>query len=360
MTSVFCPRCRKALLPRESSCRGCGLALHPATSRIAPHRGDAVEHAASSGDYRVETASLPSATRQNREANPTRVAAASNLALRLQTVLDEELGDQWNNSLSPSGEEMRATYSKALGNDFIAASSEYRPKSELIEFFFDQDDYTVNASAGVRDPRSGRYPVRYNGGHAIVDRLLAAGISAADLSVGGEIRFPLEEMLTQALDAVHDQPHFTTEVAFGIFESCLLPAAYEVRLGVARSISETISYFTVAHELGHILLGHLDHPPSQWTPDVNRNMERQADTFAANLVSHSAFREYFFMGALANNLQMVARSGAWAVRESPTHPAPMERFELLLRNTDALSEFEHRFGVTKDTLLRIASRYVST
>lgn len=334
--------------------------MHPTASRIVPHRGDATEHGLSAGGHRVEpTSPPPPVGRQKREASPLGAPAGSGLALRLQTVLEQELGDQWHDYLSPSSEEMRATYRKALDNDFIAASSEYRPKAELIEFFFDQDDYTVNASAGVRDPRSGRYPVRYNGGHAIVDRLLAAGISAADLSVGGEIRFPLEEMLTQALDAVHDQPHFTTEVAFGIFESCLLPAAYEVRLGVARSISETISYFTVAHELGHILLGHLDHPPSQWTPDVNRNMERQADTFAANLVSHSAFREYFFMGALANNLQMVARSGAWAVRESPTHPAPMERFELLLRNTDALSEFEHRFGVTKDTLLRIASRYVS-
>lgn len=130
----------------------------------------------------------------------------------------------------------------------------------------------------------------------------------------------------------------------------------DAQLARARDLSSLIGRWTIAHEIGHIIRGHVDMAGSLKTPDVRRNNERDADHFAHNINNLSAFPEYSFLGGLMNNLQMVATSGRRATDAANTHPAPMERLENLFRNTDSYEAFRARFGISKENVFSIAKR----
>lgn len=62
------------------------------------------------------------------------------------------------------------------------------------------------------------------------------------------------------------------------------------RYGIIYNANKPINRikFTIAHELGHILLGHLDFAKN--TPDMNKELE--ADTFASNLLAPPRLIQY--------------------------------------------------------------------
>ncbi|MBR0055698.1 MAG: hypothetical protein IJP66_00055 [Kiritimatiellae bacterium] len=86
----------------------------------------------------------------------------------------------------------------------------------------------------------------------------------------------------------------------------------------------------LAHEYGHLALGHLYGRSA--TLEISRNQEREADSFASSVISSSPFGDYMVMGSILWELAWV-----WQEKSNPggavatTHPLASERLENLLR-----------------------------
>lgn len=84
--------------------------------------------------------------------------------------------------------------------------------------------------------------------------------------------------------------------------------------------------FVVAHELGHICLGHCDNPGYDGTVmSSNRNMERQADLFACSIVQCASSVTSKGVGGLLLNLSLHALDPDYS--GDSTHPNAVERVE---------------------------------
>lgn len=53
---------------------------------------------------------------------------------------------------------------------------------------------------------------------------------------------------------------------------------------INKNLSYQVARFTVAHELGHIILGHCRQPVNSVSPDIINVLEAEADIFAARLL----------------------------------------------------------------------------
>jgi hypothetical protein len=217
-------------------------------------------------------------------------------------------------------------------------------------------DFKANEINACATKRKDSYYVIYLSGLAVCDRLIGGVLSAADLSLLGEAKMPLEEVLAQIFISIRRMGEMSATKALSILGNELVHLLDDAQLARARDLSSLISRWTIAHEVGHIIRGHCDMAGSLTTPDVCRNNERDADHFAHNINNLSANPEYSFLGGLINNLMMVATSGRYATISSNTHPAPMERLENLFRNTDSYEAFRARFGLSKENIFNIAKR----
>jgi hypothetical protein len=254
---------------------------------------------------------------------------------------------------------MSANFCQIKTCDYITNNERHRSIAENeISFEYDLKDFSFNAEAWPKD-QSGNYKIKYFVGKAIADRVVAAAVSCADFSVSGENRLPLEETLTQAFLSVRRMrdSNGTLSEALQIVESHLLPLFDEIRLGAAREISNKICRYVIAHEFAHILLGHLELPVAQsGDSDISKNNERQCDTFASNTINASLDREFAFLGGLLTFLHFICLQQSDAKKEGTSHPAPFERFELLLKNKNSLDSFCVRFRTSEKSLRNIAER----
>jgi hypothetical protein len=281
----------------------------------------------------------------------------SGLSLRSQG--DEGFRAFWEDYLVPKPEEMNSNFFQIKTCDYITNNESHRAISEkAILFEYDLENFSFNAEAWPKD-RAGRYKIKYFVGKAIADRVVAAAVSAADFSILGEDRLPLEETLTQAFLSIRKMSYseITISEALEVVEAQLLPLSDEIRLGAAREISNKICRYVIAHEFAHILLGHVDLPISQKKDsDIRKNNERQSDTFASNIINSSFDREFAFLGGLITFLHFICLEPKNARREGDSHPAPFERFELLLKNKNSLESFCARFRTSEMSLRNIAER----
>jgi hypothetical protein len=104
--------------------------------------------------------------------------------------------------------------------------------------------------------------------------------------------------------------------------------------------------YVLAHEMGHICLGHVT---SYYRPnEMSRNQEREADSFAQSLLLTMENRAYFFVGSLI--FQLICVWNAHGVNhELTTHPDSKDRFHAaFVSNPTAASEAEALFGMSQD------------
>ncbi|MFW6388358.1 MAG: hypothetical protein ACOCY9_00490 [Desulfohalobiaceae bacterium] len=106
-----------------------------------------------------------------------------------------------------------------------------------------------------------------------------------------------------------------------------------------RSYNAAMNMGVISHELGHIALGHT--LGIRVNSDVSRNQEREADSFAASVISSSPFADYMVEGMIFFWILL-----AWA-RELEhsqealgeiTHPEPRERLFDFIRANRELAE----------------------
>ena len=104
----------------------------------------------------------------------------------------------------------------------------------------------------------------------------------------------------------------------------------------AKCIASGMILAALAHEVGHLTLGHLYGPRyGEQNPEISRNGERQADLFASSVISASPFGQYMFEGALLSHLVCAALDGAEESYSSRTHPYSRERLVNFMQQNKA-------------------------
>ena len=86
----------------------------------------------------------------------------------------------------------------------------------------------------------------------------------------------------------------------------------------------------LAHECGHHALGHLLGFSEKRNLEIDRNQEREADSFASSIISASPFGEYIFAGTLFWHYA-VAMQVDGVTDAASNHPLSKERFENFVR-----------------------------
>jgi hypothetical protein len=115
----------------------------------------------------------------------------------------------------------------------------------------------------------------------------------------------------------------------------------------ARSYANAMHAEVLAHELGHIILGHCCVAESN-RHQISRNQEREADSFAASVAVGQLFAEHFVIGGILSNLMLAWISASQgATTGVSTHPASEERVRDYIRSH---IEEAATFGVTPDNI----------
>jgi hypothetical protein len=114
----------------------------------------------------------------------------------------------------------------------------------------------------------------------------------------------------------------------------------------ASRVCHGVIIYVLAHEMGHICLGHVT--SFNRPHEMSRNQEREADSFAQSLLLTMENRAYFFVGTIIFQLILVWRANG-VDHELTTHPDSRDRFHAaFVSNPTAASEAEALFGMSQD------------
>ena len=195
-----------------------------------------------------------------------------------------------------------------------------------------KEDDVVNANAGLDE--EGNPVIRLFGGAARIGRVAALSIAAmeyGDDSNAGQ-RF---------IGALRPSQcgNFTVSDGVQIVNDAGLVGALrnDRVITKAKTISAGLMLGIIAHEAGHLSLGHSFSKVNYYMSnlEVARNREREADSFSSSVIATSPFGESVLLGTLL--WYFVLASQEEGASES-THPLSKERFENLLRANPDLAK----------------------
>lgn len=208
------------------------------------------------------------------------------------------------------------------------------------QFRYEPEDGTLNAfatmePAALADGREALVPVVVLlGGAARFGRVAALVVAASRRGYEGVGPRFLEFLRREPLGCVG-----TGWSARVIQEIGLYPAMGDDRtLALAKSVSAGLLLGILAHEAGHLALGHVLRTEYRGNNDISRNQEREADSFASSVIASSPFGEYILAGMLFWHYALAQQEEEGA--RATTHPLSRERFENFVRaNPDLAAEF---------------------
>ena len=245
--------------------------------------------------------------------------------------------------LTPSDAEVQQLYGYVVNAPFVTENVQYSDRLKDIPFVYFATNDIVNAAAGRRivekDGKKGiAFHTVFFGGAARYARLV--GLAAALQDAGHK------DMLKKFVAAMprrfcarcgeDDCVEFITE-------NGLAPAVADEKIRQrAVSYSSGTIVSVLAHECGHHALGHLLSFSEKANLEINRNQEREADSFASSIISASPFGEYIFAGTLFWHYA-VAMQGDGGTDTRSNHPLSRERFENFVR---ANAEKAAAMGIT--------------
>ena len=228
------------------------------------------------------------------------------------------------NYLTPPSEEVVQWFSAVLNSTHVQMNESYRATAAEVDFKYALDDDTVNAFAARNRGGGRKYLICFYGGAMRFSRLASLAV-AADLCgrPGTASRF------ARSLDSIS---RMSRKDAFELMTDCGLDEVFSLP-GVktkAQAVSAGMIIGILAHEMGHVCLGHVMGPNYyESNQEIGRNHEREADSFASSVTAASPFGEYVFEGTLfwyyALSMQETDQKIA------TTHPLSRERLENLIR-----------------------------
>jgi hypothetical protein len=289
---------------------------------------------------------------------PTTPPPAERHPDRASLVHPQELGGL----LRPQPEHIQQSATFVFSSPFIQCNAQYQHRVGQISFLFMGDDAELNAFATdaefkLPDGRSVKPPlIVFLGGLANAIRLASTALAAYIRSVRGHLgAISLPHTFRQMGRAVIETGGFPFDASVAVFREHILPSIVDGEdrfVSLARSYAAAMDMFVIAHEAGHLALGHT--LGRRLNYDISRNQEREADSFASSTLSTSPFREYLFLGQVFTTVIFAWVERTAAQREAGTHPLGRERFyNAIESNSDAAREAADEFGLTRDGLLEL-------
>ena len=251
--------------------------------------------------------------------------------------------EQIKEYLTPSEAEMEQLYRYVVTAPFVVENLQYSDRLKGIPFVYIATNDVVNAAAGRRlvekDGKKGlAFHTVFFGGAARYARLV--GLAAALQDAGHK------DMLKNFVAAMPRRfcARCAEEECVEFISANGLSAALadEKIRQKAKSYSSGTIVSVLAHECGHHALGHLLSFPEKANLEIDRNQEREADSFASSVISASPFGEYIFAGTLFWHYAVAMQSDGASDLER-NHPLSRERFENFVR---ANAEKAAAMGIT--------------
>lgn len=233
--------------------------------------------------------------------------------------------EAFRNYVNPTGAELTQLFEYVRNAPCVRSNPQYSAIMSTVAFTCDSNDNSVNAYAALGKPD----PNQAQSTRIIVCKAGAARFSrVAALAAAAEMQG--DSGASKRFLAAHgpaDYSAFTDEVAARIVANARLLTALgsEAVLTRARSISAGMMLGVLAHEAGHHALGHVGDKPT--CPDVLRNHEREADSFASSVMASSPFGEYILIGTLFWHYALAQQVDT----VTSTHPLSQERFDNFVR-----------------------------
>ena len=232
----------------------------------------------------------------------------------------------------------------------VQTNAMYKTVAAATAFAPDLDNAEVNAFATQAPGRGGRPAtpmIAVLGGAATMVQV-AASVVAADTEKGtGSARLLRDFVRSMGGRLCAGGGKFShamaTETAreIGVDRQLAGPAIAHK----AQSYAVGMMAYVIAHELGHIALGHT--LGASVNLEVSRNQEREADSFASSVISTSPFGEYLVTGPVVWDLVWVWCQHAGNQRIATTHPLSRERLMDFIRANEAQAA---ALGITESTI----------
>lgn len=235
--------------------------------------------------------------------------------------------------------QMNQLFEFMRNSSFVQGNDLYREMLGPVEFVYEDKNDEVNAYSESRKKwfGTGAPEVRCSSGAARFARLMALAWAVELEGREGTVQRLLGEMGPEQFAVLTEGDAAMLLRAAGLEEALESPSVRSK----AESIASGMLSFILAHELGHQALGHVYGAAENH--GISRNQEREADSFASNVLETSAFGEYMFVGELfwqyALATQQNGKSG------NGTHPEARERMQNLLREHP---EFAKAVGLQQD------------
>ncbi len=226
--------------------------------------------------------------------------------------------------LTPSPEEVWQWWEAVRGSMHVRMNEQYYSCAESTEFCYLHDDDTVNAFARRNDGKEKPFGIVFFGGAMRFSRLASLAV-AIDMCgrPGTASRFARSIEMGGTMSPAR---------ALEIMSECGLDEQFTMP-GVkakAHAVSSGMIIGILAHEMGHVCLGHVLGPNYyESNQEIGRNHEREADSFASSITAANPFGEYMYEGTLFWHYVLALQEGNEAV--ASTHPLERERLENLIR-----------------------------
>jgi len=225
--------------------------------------------------------------------------------------------------LTPTQEEFLQWWDAVRGSMHVRMNASYNASASKVKLQYLSDNDQINAFA-ARDQDGDGYLIAFYGGAVRFSRLASLAVAVDMCGRPGTASRFAKTIDTGGI--------MSRKMAMDIMSDCGLDEAFSLP-GVqtkAQAVSAGMIIGVLAHEMGHVCLGHVMGPNYYgMNQEIGRNHEREADSFASSITAATPFGEYVYEGTLFWHYVLAQQQGNEAVES--THPLERERLENLIR-----------------------------
>ena len=225
--------------------------------------------------------------------------------------------------LTPTQEEFLQWWDAVRGSMHVRMNESYNASASKVKLQYLSDNDQINAFA-ARDQDGDGYLIAFYGGAVRFSRLASLAVAVDMCGRPGTASRFAKTIDTGGI--------MSRKMAMDIMSDCGLDEAFSLP-GVqtkAQAVSAGMIIGVLAHEMGHVCLGHVMGPNYYgMNQEIGRNHEREADSFASSITAATPFGEYVYEGTLFWHYVLAQQQGNEAVES--THPLERERLENLIR-----------------------------
>ena len=239
--------------------------------------------------------------------------------------------------------ELTQIYAYVIHAPHVTGNAHYARVASKTRLSLAQDNPSINAYA--THGRNGNQPEISLLGGAIVFARLCGAFRALSESGGWQSLNQVWPVVGKTI--IEQRGQLSPTVAREVLGAQNGDRLWNDEVVIRRAVAHSAGMWAgiMAHELGHLALGHTLGQASNL--EVSRNQEREADSFASSVISTSVFS-----GPLVEGMILWELAWAWCQNtaggaDATTHPIPRERLQDFIRANENIAK---GLGLTLDTL----------